>query len=90
MNKLEIQNAPNRNDRDIFDRMKAREPIRLGDPEYPKVWEVVSRTIRLSAALNTSAGVDQIRERLSQIIGTQLEESTTVFTPFYTNFGGFI
>jgi hypothetical protein len=23
---------------DIFDRMKAGEPIRLNDPEYPKIW----------------------------------------------------
>jgi acetyltransferase-like isoleucine patch superfamily enzyme len=77
------------NDRDIFDRMKAGEPIRLDDPEYPKVWEVVTRTIKLSAELNAFTDVDQIRKRLGEIIGTQLDESTTVFAPFYTNFGRF-
>lgn len=75
---------------DIFERMKAGAPIRLDDPEYPKVQEVVSRTIRLSAALNTSTNTDQIRERLSEIIGSQLDESTIIFPPFYTNFGRFI
>jgi acetyltransferase-like isoleucine patch superfamily enzyme len=34
--------------------------------------------------------VDQIRERLSDIIGTKLDESTTIFAPFFTNFGRFI
>ncbi len=75
---------------DIFDRLKAGEPIRLDDPEYYKIQAVVDRTIALSAELNSSTSVEQIQERLSKIIGTPLDESTTVFTPFYTNFGKFI
>lgn len=75
---------------DIFERLKAGGPIRLDDPEYPKVQEVVDRTIKLSANLNSSTSIDQIRERLSEIIGNQLDKSTTVFLPFYTNFGKFI
>ena len=90
MNKPEKQSISDQNDRDIFDRLKAGEPIRLDDPQYYKVQEVVNRTIELSAQLNTSTNIDQIRERLSEIIGTQLDESTTVFAPFYTNFGRFI
>ena len=43
----------------------------------------------LSVQLNTSTDIDQIRERLSEIIGTTIDESTTVFAPFYTNFGRF-
>jgi acetyltransferase-like isoleucine patch superfamily enzyme len=77
------------NSPDIFARMKAGEPIRLDDPEYFKIAEVVNRTIRLSADLNISTDIDQIRERLSEIIGTQLDTSTTIFAPFYTNFGRF-
>ena len=77
-------------EKDIFIRMKAGEPIRLDDPQYYKIQEIVSRTIRLSVALNTSTDVDQIRERLSDILGTPLDQSTTVFPPFYTNFGRFI
>jgi acetyltransferase-like isoleucine patch superfamily enzyme len=41
----------------------------------------------LSVALNTSTNIDQIRERLSEIIGGEMDKSTTIFTPFYTNFG---
>src|SRR4051794_3723585 len=90
MDKSENENISNQADRDIFERMKAGESIRLDDPQYPKVQDVVNCTIKLSAALNTSTDVDQIRERLSEIIGTQLDESTTVFAPFHTNFGRFI
>lgn len=89
MGKLEEQNTFNQQDRDIFERMQAGEPIRLEDPQYPKVQAVVARTLQLSAALNTSTDIDQIRERLSEIFGYPLEESTTVFAPFYTNFGRF-
>jgi acetyltransferase-like isoleucine patch superfamily enzyme len=82
-------NTSNNNQRHIFDRMKAGEPIRLDDPHYFKIQEVVDRTIALSAQLNTSENVDQVRERLSEIIGSPLDESTTIFAPFYTNFGRF-
>jgi len=75
---------------DILERMKAGAPIRLDDPEYPKVQEIVSRTIRLSAALNAATDTGQVRERLSEVIGSQLDESTIIFPPFYTNFGRFI
>jgi len=89
MDELKKQSISNQNDRDIFDRMKAGEPIRLDDPQYFKVQEVVNRTIELSAKLNTSTNIDQIRERLSEIIGSKVDESTTVFIPYYTNFGQF-
>jgi len=90
MDKREKQTIINQNGRNIFDRMKAGELFRLDDPEYPKVLETVNRTIKLSAALNTSTDVNQIRERLSEIIGNNIHESTTLFTPFHTNFGRFI
>lgn len=89
MDRWESKNVFNQNDRDIFDRMRAGELFRLDDPEYPKVLEIVNHTIRLSAALNTSSDVNQIRERLSEIIGNKIDESTTVFAPFHTNFGRF-
>jgi acetyltransferase-like isoleucine patch superfamily enzyme len=76
--------------KDIFDRMKAGEPIRLDDPEYSKVQEVVDRTIRYSAQLNTSTDIGQIRKWLSEITGNEVDETTTIFAPFYTNFGRFI
>ena len=90
IDRLEKQNVFNQKNKSIFERMKAGELFRLDDPEYPKVLEIVNRTIKLSAELNTSTDVNQIRERLSEITGTKIDESTTVFTPFHTNFGRFI
>jgi len=74
---------------DIFHRLKAGEPIHLDDPEYHKIQDVVDRTIRLSAQLNTSTDTDQVRRILGDIIGTAIDSSSTVFAPFYTNFGKF-
>lgn len=59
----------------------------MNDPQMPKVWEIVARTIKLSAALNTSTDVDQTRDRLSEITGSEIDKSTTIFVPYYTNFG---
>ncbi len=73
--------------KDIFERMLASEPVPMNDPEYPKVFEAVSRTMELSAALNTSTNIDQIRERLGEITGQQIDGSTRIFIPFHTNFG---
>lgn len=75
--------------RDIFDRLRAGEPVRLDDPQYPKVGEVVARTLELSPGLNSATNVDEVRERLSVLIGAPIDGSTTIFAPFHTNFGRF-
>lgn len=80
----------NTSSNDIFTRMLAGETISFHDPEYPKIMEKVSQTMQLSAKLNTATDIQQAREILSQIIGTNIDESTTVFVPFHTNFGRFI
>ena len=71
----------------IFDKLLSGGIIAPNDPEMLKAWAVVARTIELSVALNASTNIDQIRERLSDIIGQKIDESTTIFTPFHTNFG---
>jgi acetyltransferase-like isoleucine patch superfamily enzyme len=69
----------------IFDRMLAGGIIQ--NDEMGEAWDVVFRAHRLSPALNASATIDEMRERLSEIIDSQIDKSTTVFVPFYTNFG---
>jgi acetyltransferase-like isoleucine patch superfamily enzyme len=76
---------------DFIERLRAGAPFRKDDPEYAQFTAVVTRTIRLCVELNAAAtDVDQVRARLSDIIGTAVEASTTIFPPFYTNFGRFI
>jgi acetyltransferase-like isoleucine patch superfamily enzyme len=75
----------NRDNTTLFERMLAGGIIR--NDEMADAWTVVFRTMQLSAALNSATDVDQIRERLSEIIGSQVDTSTTIFIPFHTNFG---
>lgn len=75
---------------DIFERLQSGEPIRLNDPEYHKINEVVNRTLKLSKQMNNADELETIRYYLGEIIGTKIDESTTIFTPFFTNFGKFI
>lgn len=59
-------------------------------PDHPQMldaWEFVRRTIKRIPELNASTDVDEIRNRLSDIIGTEIDKSTTLFAPFHTNFG---
>lgn len=78
------------NSKDIFARMRAGEPMRKDDPGYDDFGQVVARTIRLCAQMNADAtDTNQVRERLSEITGSPIDETTTIFPPFYTNFGRF-
>ncbi len=73
--------------KDIFEIMKSGEEVRQDHPQYGQFMEVVASTIKLTAALNVSEDVSQVRELLSEIIGSKIDESTAVFAPFYINFG---
>ena len=74
----------------IFERMLEGGIIRSDDPEFFKIFEQVSKTKTLSVQLNNATNSDEIRLILSKIIGKEIDETTTVFTPFHTNFGQFI
>ena len=75
---------------DIFSRLKSGEPIRLNDAEYPKIQAVVDRTLRLTNELNNTGDVNVVREFITEITGNRIDKSTTIFPPFYVNFGLFI
>jgi len=62
----------------------------MEEPEYDTILSIVSNTIKLSPGLNNSTSTGEARRRLSEIVGTEIDESTTVFMPFFTNFGRFI
>lgn len=83
-------NTKELSDTSILERMLNGEPVQLSDPEYHVVRNVVTKTMELSAKLNMSINVEQVREQLSKIVNIKLDSSITVFPPFYTNFGRFI
>lgn len=76
--------------KDIFDRMRATETIRKDDPGYEDFGQAVAQTIRLCSQMNANAtDTDLVREWLGEIIGNAIDKSTTIFPPFYINFGRF-
>lgn len=74
---------------DVFERIKSGDSIRLNDPEFFIINEVVIRTLSLVNQLNQAGDVAKVRDFLSEITDQKVDESTTVFPPFYTNFGRF-
>jgi len=85
-----LQNKLKSSNKDIFYRLRAGEPVPMDHPEYSKIGEVVNQTIELSGKLNASTDVDEVRMYLGEIIGEEIDKSTTVFPPFHTNVGRFI
>lgn len=69
----------------IFDRILAGGIIR--NDEMGEAWQVVFRAQQLSPALNASTTIDEMREKLSELIGSAIDKSSTIFVPFHTNFG---
>src|SRR5688572_10501813 len=90
MHKMEGQKIPEQIEKEIFDKMKAGCVLRPDDPQFSKVMEIVARTQELSVQLNASANINDLRERLSEIIGSSIDQTTRIFPPFHTNFGRFI
>lgn len=74
---------------DIFERLQSGEAVPFNDPQYSEIFKIASRTMKLSAQLNSSGDTDQIRKLLSEITGNQIDTSTTLFAPFSINLGIF-
>lgn len=82
-----MKQITNQSSEDIFDRMLLGGVIQNSDPQFYKVFEQVSATKKLSIALNLASDPEKIREIIGEIIGKKIDNSTTIFTPFNTNFG---
>lgn len=76
--------------KDIFVQLKTGGAFRLHEPQFAPVLAAVARTQALSVHLNAATHIDEVRERLSDIIGSPIDQSTRIFPPFYTNFGRLI
>ena len=71
----------------ILDAMRSGEPFRLTDPYFMPVNAWVTRAIAAMAMINTSTTTAEVRERLIDLTGSEIDTSTTIFPPFHTNFG---
>jgi len=75
---------------DIFERLRSGELVELTDPEFFKVDELGARTLALTPAMNIATTVEAVRQRLGEIIGSPVDETTVILAPFHTNLGRFI
>lgn len=73
----------------IFERLHSGEAVPMNDPQYGEIFKIASRTMQLSAELNSSADIDRARDIISEITNNKIDASTTILAPFYINLGIF-
>lgn len=83
----EIVNVMEHKTEDIFERLRNGEIVPADDPQSYKLREASYATKELLVQMNNSTDPKEIRRLLSQITGTEIDESTAVFTPLYINYG---
>lgn len=83
------QDDPRNAERDIFERDKAGEPVAFDDPEYPRMQAAIDRAFHRTSALNAldASDADAVRHALSELIGREVDASSVLRPPFYTDFG---
>jgi len=74
-------------EKDIFERLKRGEIIPQGDSQRNRMRDASYETKKILMKLNSTADASEIRNYLGEIIGSEIDETTTVFTPLYINYG---
>jgi len=72
---------------DIFERLKNGETISANDPQAYKMREASYNTKKILVQMNNATEPKEIRDLLSQITASEIDESVAVFTPLYINYG---
>ncbi len=73
--------------KDIFERLRNGETISANDPDACKMREASFAAKKLLVQMDNSSDPAEIRDLLSQITGSEIDESVDVFTPLYINYG---
>ena len=73
--------------KDIFERLKNGETIEPNDPQAYRMREASYVTKKLLVQMNNATDPKEIRDLLSQITASEIDESVAVFTPLYINYG---
>ncbi len=72
---------------DIFERLSNGETIASNDPQAYKMLEVSFATKALLLKMNNTSNPSKIRNLLSEITASEIDETVTVFTPLHINYG---
>ncbi|WP_199913421.1 DapH/DapD/GlmU-related protein [Flagellimonas amoyensis] len=73
--------------KDIFQRLIEGEEIPYSDPEFFKLTETSERAMAILVEMNSSKTVVDIRRHLSNLVGYEVDPSTTLYTPLSSNHG---
>ncbi|TGD79463.1 sugar O-acetyltransferase [Hymenobacter wooponensis] len=73
----------------IFERELAGEVISLDDPDYPQIYAVIRKAIRITSELNAMRVDDneQVNRVFSELINKPVDDTFFLIPPFYTDFG---
>lgn len=73
---------------DIINRLHSGELIRWDDPDYHKVQERIDWVFNKTIGLNKLPfDRELIRQKVGELLGIEIDETTTVSLPFYTDWG---
>jgi acetyltransferase-like isoleucine patch superfamily enzyme len=73
---------------DIFEREIAGEIISVDDPEYGKIFALITEAQKLIAEINAGYRTPQeIRDLFSRLTGVAVDPTFSMLPPFYTDFG---
>lgn len=73
---------------EFLDRVGRGETFDAGSPAHALMHETAQEALRITADLNTGYRTpEEVRSLLSRLTGAPVEESVTVFPPFYCEFG---
>jgi len=74
--------------RDFLDHVTRGDPIRAGSEQHIFMHQAAQASLRIVAELNTGYRTpDEVHVLLGQLTGKPVQESVTVFPPFYCEFG---
>src|SRR4051812_1018768 len=75
------------NKQDIFERLRIGEIILPSDPDAYRMRQESFITKKLLVQMNNTSDPHEMRSLLSEITGSEIDESVDVFTPLYINYG---
>lgn len=73
--------------KNIFERLLNGVAVPFNDPEYFKIGDACTHTRKLLVKLNNEPDLDKARTLLNDITASQIDETTTIFSPFQINYG---
>lgn len=72
---------------DIFELLRNGESVPFSDPQYSKIRQTCNDTKKLLLQINNTSDPNEVRSLLSKITGSEIDETTTLFTPLNINYG---